>query len=162
MKKIIATFLIFVLIFGLIGCDTLSETNSKTDSDISSESSSKTSDETKVLLVENEDVKISLEGLSSRKELFEVGEGIKFLVENLRSESIIISVSEVSVNDMMKTVIQPQMPNNIISAGKSSIQTIIFQDAELENAVVELKFHVLNENYKEISVTDFIIIDFSN
>lgn len=151
MKKLLGLMLaLAMIIICFSGCDDLSGTSK----DIPSSSSSK------VLLIEKDEVKISVEGLSSKKELLGVGEGIKFLVENLRSEGVIISVSEVSVNSVMKTVIQPQMPNNITSAGKSSTQTIIFQDAQLESAEVELKIHVLDEDFKEIFVTDFITINF--
>lgn len=111
-------------------------------------------------LVDKDGVKISVEGLKSKAELFGVGEGIAFLVENSRTDGVIISVSEASVNGMMKTVIQPQMPLNVTSAGKKSVQTFVFPDAQLDGAEVALKIHVLDADYKELFVTNSMTIQF--
>ena len=111
-------------------------------------------------LVNQNGVKISVEGIKSKAELFGVGEGLAFLVENSSASDIIITVSAASVNDMMKTVIQPQMPLNVTSAGKKSVQTIVFPDAQLEGAEVALKIHVSDSDFNELFVTDSITIQF--
>ena len=103
-------------------------------------------------------VKISLKGIKSKSALFGVGEGLELLVENSRSENIIITVSEVSVDGTMQTVIQPQMPLNETAAGKNSVQTIIFPEAKLEGSKVSLKIHVKNTSYGDIFVTRSLTI----
>ena len=68
-----------------------------------------------ILLFDQENVKISFCGISPD---VGVGEGIYLLIENLRSESIIVNIAEVSLNDVMQAVIQPQMPLHLTSPGK--------------------------------------------
>ena len=111
-------------------------------------------------LVDQNGVRISVEGLKSSRELFGVGEGIAFLVENSRTDGVIITVSEASVNGMMKTVIQPQMPLNVTAAGNRSVQTVVFPDAQLDGAEVTLKIHIWDTEFNAIFTTSSITIQF--
>lgn len=144
MRKLVSIILCFILAFAFSGC-TVDDKNSSNIENTDSKS--------EIFLVDQENVKISFSGVSSD---IGIGEGICLLVENSRSESIIISVSEVSLNDVMQTVIQPQMPLNLTSPGKESTQTFVFPNTKIEGNKAQFKIHVLNENYEEIFATQFI------
>ena len=125
MKKILSLCLCVVLCFTFSACVSNNELNS---SDLGSnnevQSSEADSNESTItLLLEKENVKISFSGISSD---VGIGEGIYLLVENSRSESIIVNIAEVSLNDSMQAVIQPQMPLHLTSPGKKSNQPYVF------------------------------------
>lgn len=88
MKKILSLFL--CLIFCLM-CSACSDENVNFDDDTTTTNSA-------LFLVEQENVKISFTGVSDD---IGVGEGLLLLIENSRNESIIVNISEVSLNDVM-------------------------------------------------------------
>lgn len=67
-------------------------------------------------------------------------------------------MSDVSYNDTISAVIQPQMPLNIISSGKKSTQAFVFSNQKFSGGKVQFKFCILNEDYNELFTTDFLEI----
>ncbi len=118
---------------------------------------SETKDDSEILLIEQENVKVSFSGISKN---VGIGEGIYLLVENSRDESIIVNILEVSLNDTMQPVIQPQMPLNIISAGKNAKQPFVFTNTEKLSGNTQFKIKVMDENYNEIFISDFVEVTF--
>ncbi len=104
-----------------------------------------------------ENVKISFCGISPD---IGIGEGIYLKVENSRSESIIVNIAEVSLNDTMQAVIQPQAPLHLTSPGKQSKQPFVFAKVTELSGKSQFKIKVLDENFKELFVTDFVEISF--
>lgn len=148
MKRIFHVFTYILLCLVFSSCGSNSENPSSADE--------KPGDST-VLLIEQEDVKISYSGISPDVGL---GEGIYLLVENSRTESIIVNIAEVSLNDTMQPVIQPQMPLHLTSPGKQSKQPFVFTNAKNLSGKAQFKIKVLNENFEEIFVSDFVEVSF--
>ena len=147
MKKILSLFL--CLIFCVM-CSACSGDNVNFVDDTTTPTNST------LLLVEQENVKISFTGVSDD---IGVGEGLLLLIENSRNESIIVNITEVSLNDVMQTVIQPQMPMHLTSSGKKSTQPFIFANAKIKGAKTQFKIKVMNENFEEIFETDFVEVN---
>lgn len=146
MKKIFVLLFALVITFSFAACDDL-------DDNVSN--NFKSSNKDSVLVYDAENVKIYYTGTT---EDFGVGEGLAFLVENSRSENIIVNMSEASYNDTMSAIIQPQMPLNIITSGKKSTQTFVFSNQKFNGGRVQFKFLILNENFNELFTTDFLEI----
>lgn len=149
MKKFLSLFLCIVLCFACSACGTVNET--------SSGDSNSDADTTSTLLIDQESIKISFCGISPD---IGVGEGIYLLVENPRAESVIVNITEVSFNDVMQAVIQPQMPLHLTSPGKQSKQLFVFSGVKDLTGKAQFKIKVMNENYKELFVSDFVEISF--
>jgi len=147
-KKLISVFLCITLCLICSSCGGGSENPSNV---------SNSNDDSTVLLIDQENVKISYSGISPD---IGVGEGIYLLVENSRTESIIVNIAEVSLNDTMQAVIQPQMPLHLTSPGKQSKQPFIFSNSKDLNGKAQFKIKVLNENFEEIFVSDFVEVTF--
>ena len=145
MKKIFALLFALVLTFSFASCGDLGDESNN------SESGKKDA----VLVYDAKNVKIYYTGISAD---LGVGEGLAFSVENSRSESIIVNMSDASYNDTMSAVIQPQMPLNIISSGKKSTQAFVFSNQKFSGGKVQFKFRILNEDYNELFTTDFLEI----
>ena len=143
MKKIVSLCLCLVLCMVCSACE--SQSNNLEDSN------------TTTLLLDKDNVKISFCGISPD---IGIGEGIYLLVENARTESIIVNITEVSLNDVMQAVIQPQMPLHLTSPGKQSKQPFIFSNVEDLTGNAQFKIKVLNENFEEIFVSDFVEVSF--
>ncbi len=149
MKKFLSLFLCIVLCFACSACGV--------DNETSQNDSNSNADTTSTLLIDQEDVKISFCGISPD---IGVGEGIYLLVENSRTESIIVNITEVSFNDVMQAVIQPQMPLHLTSPGKQSKQPFVFSGVKDLNGKAQFKIKVMNENFKELFVSDFVEVSF--
>lgn len=138
-----------VLTFSLTACNSVDTSPSKND----------TSDNTKpTLIFDKKNVKISFKEIAPD---IGVGEGISLLIENSRPESIIVNISEVFIDDTMQKVIQPQMPFNVTSPEKNSIQTFVFPNTKIDGNTIQFKARILDEHYKEIFVSDFLKISLS-
>ena len=125
-----------------------------------SQSNTNSSDSVSVSVIEllnQEDVKISFSGTSKD---IGVGAGICLFVENYRTESIVVNIAEVSFNDVMQTVIQPQMPLHLTSPSKKSTQTFIFTNTKELSGKAQFKIRVMTEKYEEIFVSDFVEVTF--
>ncbi len=144
MKRFLSVFVCIVLCLICTACEVDIENTSNI---------SKSDNDSTVLLIDEENVKISYSGISPD---IGIGEGIYLLVENSRAESIIVNIAEVSLNDVMQTVIQPQMPLHLTSPNKKSKQTFVFTNVKDLAGKTEFKIRVLNENYQEIFVSDFV------
>ena len=159
MKRILLLLLTLVLTFSFVACDDAlneSESNDVSWNDSGEESSNLGSAaKDPVLVFDAENVKIYYSGITPD---LGVGEGLSFLVENSRSESIIVNMSEASYNDVMAAVIQPQAPLHITSSGKKSKQAFVFANQKLDGGTVQFKFLIMDENFKEIVTTDFLEI----
>ena len=118
MKKILALLLTLLLALSFAACDASLDTSS----DSSGDSSTKSNEP--VVVFDSENIKISYTGIVAD---YGVGEGLGFSVENSRSESIIVNMVDASYNDTMSAVIQPQVPLNVIIAGKKAEQPFVFQ-----------------------------------
>jgi len=105
-------------------------------------------------LVEQDGVRIAVERIGSTI----IGEYLALEVDNARNESIVVTVSEVSVNGTMAMVIPPQAPMHITSAGMRSVLPFTFTDANLAGATVVLRVHVRNANFQEIFATNHLSI----
>lgn len=149
MKKILALLLTLLLAFSFAACDASLDTSS----DSSGDSSTKSNEP--VVVFDSENIKISYTGIVAD---YGVGEGLGFSVENSRSESIIVNMVDASYNDTMSAVIQPQVPLNVIIAGKKAEQPFVFSNKKFNGGKVQFKFRVLDENYKELFTTDFLEI----
>ena len=148
MKKIFYVFMCILLCFTFSSCGSNGENPSGT---------AETSSDSTVLLIEQEDVKVSYSGISPD---VGIGEGIYLLVENSRTESIIVNIAEVSLNDTMQPVIQPQMPLHLTSPGKQSKQPFVFTNSKNLSGKAQFKIKILNENFEEIFVSDFVEVSF--
>lgn len=148
MKKFVSLFLCLVLCLICSACGV--------DSDNPSNVSESNNDSTTVL-IDQENVKISYSGISPD---VGIGEGIYLLVENSRTESIIVNIVEVSLNGVMQAVIQPQMPLHLTSPDKQSKQPFIFTNVKDLSGNTQFKIKVLNENFEEIFVSDFVEVSF--
>ena len=84
MKKLLAIILAAMMMLSMVACVFEDES---TDNDTNSV------DESKILLIDEENVKISFSGIGKD---IGIGESMILLVENFRSESIIVNISEVS------------------------------------------------------------------
>ncbi len=147
-KKFLSFFLCIVLCLVCSACGDYSENQSN----ISSSDTNST-----IELINQENVKISFSGTSKD---IGIGEGIYLLVENSRSESIIVNIIEVSLNDIMQSVIQPQMPLHLTSPGKKSTQPYVFTNIKDLNGKAQFKIKVMNENFEELFVSDFVEVSF--
>ena len=127
------------------------------DNETPQNDSNSDADTTSTLLIDQEDVKVSFSGISPD---IGIGEGIYLLVENSRSESIIVNITEVSFNDVMQAVIQPQMPLHLTSPGKQSKQPFVFSGVKDLNGKAQFKIIVMNENFEELFVSDFVEVSF--
>ncbi len=145
MKKVFVLLFALVLAFPFAACGVLGGE--------SSDSGSNNNDS--VLVYDAENIKIYYSGTTKD---IGIGEGLAFLVENSRPESIIVNMSDASYNDTMSTVIQPQMPLNVITSGKKSTQAFVFSNQKFDGGKVQFKFCILNENYNELFTTDFLEI----
>lgn len=145
MKRILSLVVIFVLIFSFAACSDLGDETGNSESD----------NKDSVLVYDADNIKIYYTGTSMD---LGIGEGLTFLVENSRSESIIVYMEEASYNDVMANVIQSQMPRNLTTSGKKSTQVFIFSNQKFKGGKVQFKFRVLNENYTKIFTTDFLEI----
>lgn len=148
MKRIFYVFTCILLCLVFSSCGSNSENSSSAD---------EKNGDSAVLLIEQEDVKISYSGISPD---VGIGEGIYLLVENSRTESIIVNIAEVSLNDTMQPVIQPQMPLHLTSPGKQSKQPFVFTNSKNLSGKAQFKIKVLNENFEEIFVSDFVEVSF--
>ena len=148
MKKILSLLLCIAL---CLICSSCSVDNDSSQNNSNSNAVSAT------LLIDKENVKISFCGTSPD---IGVGEGIYLLVENSRNESIIVNIAEVSLNDVMQAVIQPQMPLHLTSPGKQSKQPFVFANVKDLNGKAQFKIKILNENFEEIFVSDFVEVSF--
>ena len=148
MKRFLSLFLCIVLGLMCVACTVDNETPANT---------SNSNTDSTTLLIDQENVKISFSGTSPD---IGVGEGIYLLVENSRTESIIVNIAEVSLNDVMQPVIQPQMPLHLTSPSKQSKQPFVFTNIEDLSGKAQFKIKVLNENYEEIFVSDFVEVSF--
>ena len=148
MKKLFSLFLCLVLCLICSACVGGSEEPSN---------GSESNNDSTTLLIDQENVKISYNGISPD---VGIGEGIYLLVENSRTESIIVNISEVSLNDTMQAVIQPQMPLHLTSPGKQSKQPFVFSGVKDLNGKAQFKIKVMNENFEELFVSDFVEISF--
>ncbi len=148
MKKFLSLFLCAVLCLICMSCgvDSNSTQNNSNSDTVST-----------TLLIDQENVKISFGGTSPDSG---IGKGIYLLVENSRTESIIVHITEVSLNDVMQAVIQPQMPLHLTSPGKQSKQPYIFTNIKDLSGTAQFKIEVLNENFEEIFVSDFVDVSF--
>lgn len=152
MKKILSLFLCVVLCFCFSACGSdvgSGTTDSNTDN--------KTTVSDNILLLEQENVKISYCGISPD---IGIGEGIYLLVENSRTESIIVQIAEVSLNDTMQAVIQPQMPLHLTSPDKQSKNAYVFTNVANLEGQAQFKIVVRDEGFKEIFTSDFVEISF--
>ncbi len=148
MKKLFSLFLCLVLCLICSACVGGSEEPSN---------GSESNNDSTTLLIDQENVKISYNGISPD---VGIGEGIYLLVENSRTESIIVNIAEVSLNNTMQAVIQPQMPLHLTSAGKQSKQPFVFSGVKDLNGKAQFKIKVMNENFEELFVSDFVEISF--
>ncbi len=148
MKKLFSLFLCLVLCLICSACVGGSEEPSN---------GSESNNDSTTLLIDQENVKISYNGISPD---VGIGEGIYLLVENSRTESIIVNIAEVSLNDTMQAVIQPQMPLHLTSPGKQSKQPFVFSGVKDLNGKAQFKIKVMNENFKELFVSDFVEVSF--
>ena len=148
MKKLFSLFLCLVLCLICSACVGGSEEPSN---------GSESNNDSTTLLIDQENVKISYNGISPD---VGIGEGIYLLVENSRTESIIVNIAEVSLNDTMQAVIQPQMPLHLTSPGKQSKQPFVFSGVKDLNGKAQFKIKVMNENFEELFVSDFVEISF--
>ena len=149
MKKFLSLFLCIVLCFACSACGV--------DNETSQNDSNSNADTTSTLLIDQENVKISYNGISPD---VGIGEGIYLLVENSRTESIIVNIAEVSLNDTMQAVIQPQMPLHLTSPGKQSKQPFVFSGVKDLNGKAQFKIKVMNENFEELFVSNFVEVSF--
>lgn len=148
MKKLFSLFLCLVLCLICSACVGGSEEPSN---------GSESNNDSTTLLIDQENVKISYNGISPD---VGIGEGIYLLVENSRTESIIVNIAEVSLNDTMQAVIQPQMPLHLTSPGKQSKQPFVLSGVKDLNGKAQFKIKVMNENFEELFVSDFVEISF--
>lgn len=148
MKKLFSLFLCLVLCLICSACVGGSEEPSN---------GSESNNDSTTLLIDQENVKISYNGISPD---VGIGEGIYLLVENSRTESIIVNIAEVSLNDTMQAVIQPQMPLHLTSPGKQSKQPFVFSGVKDLNGKAQFKIKVMNENFEELFVSDFVEVSF--
>ena len=148
MKKLFSLFLCLVLCLTCSACVGGSEEPSN---------GSESNNDSTTLLIDQENVKISYNGISPDAG---IGEGIYLFVENSRTESVIVNISEVSLNDTMQAVIQPQMPLHLTSPNKQSKQLFVFTNVKDLNGKAQFKIKVLNENFQEIFVSDFVEVSF--
>jgi len=148
MKKLFSLFLCLVLCLICSACVGGSEEPSN---------GSESNNDSTTLLIDQENVKISYNGIGPD---VGIGEGIYLLVENSRTESIIVNIAEVSLNDTMQAVIQPQMPLHLTSSGKQSKQPFVFSGVKDLNGKAQFKIKVMNENFEELFVSDFVEISF--
>ena len=148
MKKLFSLFLCLVLCLICSACVGGSEEPSN---------GSESNNDSTTLLIDQENVKISYNGISPD---IGIGEGIYLLVENSRTESIIVNIAEVSLNDTMQAVIQPQMPLHLTSPSKQSKQPFVFSGVKDLNGKAQFKIKVMNENFEELFVSDFVEVSF--
>ena len=148
MKKLFSLFLCLVLCLICSACVGGSEEPSN---------GSESNNDSTTLLIDQENVKISYNGISPD---VGIGERLYLLVENSRTESIIVNIAEVSLNDTMQAVIQPQMPLHLTSPGKQSKQPFVFSGVKDLNGKAQFKIKVMNENFEELFVSDFVEISF--
>lgn len=147
MKKLLAIILAAMMMLSMAGCVAEIDTTDNANSN----------DKPTVLLLDQENVKISFSGIGKD---IGIGESMILLVENFRSESIIVNISEVSLNGVMKGVIQPQMPLHLTSPGKKSNQPYTFTNTKIEGSNAQFKIKILDENFEEIFVSDFVEVSF--
>jgi len=113
-----------------------------------------TSSKQSSLIVDQNNVKISVKS-TSKTFGFEM---LNLQVENNSSKDVIVQISDVSVNNAMTVVIQPQSPLHITASGKNSVLPFNFASTKLKGATVEFNVEVRDENFNMLFTTKRLTI----